>query len=598
MRLVHGRPQGRPFFFLPLPALLVAGACASLPPATPPVVRSSLGDVAAPALRAALERAARERPELAAWPGDPAVTRGFLEEWLFAEALAQEARRAGLDATPEARATLAGLRREALAKVLEQRLEAALPPATDEQVEAFLRANVALVRRGERLSLRHVFKRVAGQAPAGERARVRAEVEALRQRAIQGDDFGHLAREHSDSETAKFDGQIAPQARGQLPASVEDVVWSLAPGEISGVVETPIGFHVFRLEARLPADELPADEQRAWARLRLRHQARAEARRRERQQLLAASGAQDASAALPPWRAEPATPVFRLGPDTLTVADLLRARERRAFAERHRTSLSELAEPETWRRLLAWRADQEGLWNDPEVTAEVGDAERTWLAEQAYARRLERWQGALPETELRAFFDGHPRRFDEPARLRLRVVVLHRAPGGRPTPATSASRRWLARCGPVSASWPTWRARCPRTRARPRAATWARSCRATWPSGPARPCSTACRSCRSASWAGPTCWRSTARSSWPWSRRATCWRVWRSGWPRGRAASRRPGPTWRPRSRATRRSWPGSRSGPTCSARSGPSSTPSGSPLRRPRADRPRSQKTPCMLLR
>jgi len=432
VRLVHGRPQGRPFFFLPLPALLVAGACASLPPATPPVVRSSLGDVAAPALRAALERAARERPELAAWPGDPAVTRGFLEEWLFAEALAQEARRAGLDATPEARATLAGLRREALAKVLEQRLEAALPPATDEQVEAFLRANVALVRRGERLSLRHVFKRVAGQAPAGERARVRAEVEALRQRAIQGDDFGHLAREHSDSETAKFDGQIAPQARGQLPASVEDVVWSLAPGEISGVVETPIGFHVFRLEARLPADELPADEQRAWARLRLRHQARAEARRRERQQLLAASGAQDASAALPPWRAEPATPVFRLGPDTLTVADLLRARERRAFAERHRTSLSELAEPETWRRLLAWRADQEGLWNDPEVTAEVGDAERTWLAEQAYARRLERWQGALPETELRAFFDGHPRRFDEPARLRLRVVVLHRAPGGAP----------------------------------------------------------------------------------------------------------------------------------------------------------------------
>lgn len=432
MRLVHGRPQGRPFFFCPLPALLLAGACASLPPAAPPVVRSSLGDVAAPALRAALQRAARERPELAAWPADPAVARGFLEEWLFAEALAQEARREGLDTTPGARATLAGVRREALAKVLEQRLEAALPPPTDEQVEAFLRANVALVRRGERLSLRHVFKRVAVQAPAGERARVRAEVEALRQRAIQGGDFGQLAREQSDSETAKFDGQIAPQARGQLPASVEDVVWSLAPGEISGVVETPIGFHVFRLEARLPADELPADEQRAWARLRLQHQARAEARRREHQRLLAASGAHDASAALPPWRAEPATEVFRLGPDTLTVADLLRAREQRGFAERHRASLPELAEPETWRRLLAWRADHEGLWRDPDVAAAVDDAERAWLAEQAYARRLARWQGALPETELRAFFDGNPRRFDEPARLRLRVAVLHRAPGASP----------------------------------------------------------------------------------------------------------------------------------------------------------------------
>ena len=423
MRLVHGRPQGRPFFFLPLPALLVAGACASLPPATPPVVRSSLGDVAAPALRAALERAARERPELAAWPGDPAVTRGFLEEWLFAEALAQEARRAGLDATPEARATLAGLRREALAKVLEQRLEAALPPATDEQVEAFLRANVALVRRGERLSLRHVFKRVAGQAPAGERARVRAEVEALRQRAIQGDDFGHLAREHSDSETAKFDGLIAPQARGQLPPSVEDVVWGLAPGEISAVVETPIGLHVFRLDERLPAEELPADQQRAWARLRLQHQARADARRLERERMLAASAAQDASASLVGWRVDPGTVVFRLGADLLTVADLLRERRRRDFPERHRLAPAELAEREIWLRLLAWRADHEGLWHDPEVAAAVAEAERTWLAEQAYAGRLERWQAAVPEADLRAYFDGNPQRFDEPARLRLRVVA-------------------------------------------------------------------------------------------------------------------------------------------------------------------------------
>lgn len=431
MKLEHGRPPGRPCVFS-LPALLLAGACATLPPAAPPVVRSSLGDVAAAPLLAALERAARERPELAAWPGDPAVARGFLEEWLFGQALAQEAHREGLDATPPARATLAGLRREALAKVLEQRLEAALPPPTGAQVEAFLRANVALVRRGERLSLRHVFKRVAAQAPAGERARVRDEVEALRRRAIQGEDFGQLARDNSDSETAKFDGQIAPQSRGQLPPSVEDVVWSLAPGEISGVVETPIGFHVFRLEARLPVDELPADEQAAWARLRLRHQARQEARRRERERLLAASGARDASATLPPWRAEPGTVVFRLGPDALTVADLLGAREQQPFAQRHRASLLELAEPETWRRLLAWRADREGLWRDPEVAAAVGDAERRWLAEQAYARRLERWQAAVPEAELRSFFEGSPGRFDEPARLRLRVVVVHRAPGGSP----------------------------------------------------------------------------------------------------------------------------------------------------------------------
>jgi len=66
------------------------------------------------------------------------------------------------------------------------------------------------------------------------------------------------------------------------------------------------------------------------------------------------------------------------------------------------------------------------------VAAAVAEAERTWLAEQAYAGRLERWQAAVPEADLRAYFDGNPQRFDEPARLRLRVVALHRAPGGSP----------------------------------------------------------------------------------------------------------------------------------------------------------------------
>ncbi len=432
MTLALGRPQGRPFSLLAVIGSCLLGGCATLPPAPQPVVRSTLGDVPAAPLLAVLERAARERPQLTAWPSDPALARTFLEEWLFAEALAQEARHEGLDAAPAARELLTARRREALATVLEQRLEATLPPPTDEQVEAFLRQNRQVVALGERLRLRHVFKRVAATATPDERAQAWASVELLRQRLLRGEDFGALARENSDSETAKFDGLIAPQARGQLPPSVEDVVWSLAPGEVSGVVETPIGVHVFRLEERLPAEELPADQQRDWARLRLQHLARAEARRLERQRLVAASGAEDASASIQGWRPAPGTVVFRLGADTLTVDDLLRKREQRGFAERHRSSLFELAEREIWLRLLAWRADHEGLWRDPEVAAAVADTERTWLAEQAYARRLERWQAAVPEADLRAFFEGNPQRFEVPARLQLRVVVLHRAPGGSP----------------------------------------------------------------------------------------------------------------------------------------------------------------------
>ena len=354
------------------------------------------------------------------------------EEQLVEDALAGEGLRLGLDPDGSHRARRRG---DVLEQELDARLEAAFEPPSDAAIERFLSNNRTLVKQDERLRLRHVFRRVATKAPAEERARIRAEVEALRLRILAGEDFAAIARAASDSETAQFGGVIAPQARGQLPSAVEAVVWGLAAGEVSGVVETPVGFHVFRLEERVSPRELTAAQARDWAIRRLSAEARSAATESELDRLLAASGAQVHLGAAAGRRPAGAAVVFRLGNDTVTVADLERLRDALPFAERHKMVLDDLARREVWRRLAAWSVRNEKGATAISVEASAVAAERRVLAELAWAGRLARWESELPEAELSAAYRAMPARFAAPLRLRLRVLVLKRIAGGSPHPS-------------------------------------------------------------------------------------------------------------------------------------------------------------------
>jgi parvulin-like peptidyl-prolyl isomerase len=82
----------------------------------------------------------------------------------------------------------------------------------------------------------------------------RARADALRAKLAEGADFAQLASESSVGPEAGEGGWLPPFARGELPEPF-DRAFELAPGEISPVIESPYGFHVFRLEARHPARE-------------------------------------------------------------------------------------------------------------------------------------------------------------------------------------------------------------------------------------------------------------------------------------------------------------------------------------------------------
>ena len=94
-----------------------------------------------------------------------------------------------------------------------------------------------------------------------ERVRVRQivlpnqkDAEKARERLVHGgEDFGLVAHEVSLSPDADLGGDIGIFSRGQMPPDFDKVCFTLQVGEISPVVKTPYGYHIFRVEERLPA---------------------------------------------------------------------------------------------------------------------------------------------------------------------------------------------------------------------------------------------------------------------------------------------------------------------------------------------------------
>ena len=74
-----------------------------------------------------------------------------------------------------------------------------------------------------------------------------------------GTDFSKLAREKSTAPEAERGGDLGYFAMGEMPAEF-NVVFGMPIGGISGIVKSPYGFHIFKLETKRRAGRVGLDE--------------------------------------------------------------------------------------------------------------------------------------------------------------------------------------------------------------------------------------------------------------------------------------------------------------------------------------------------
>lgn len=323
------------------------------------------------------------------------------------------------------------VREEVLLAAVDKRFVTSQVTVSDAEVENYLAAHRAELAGSERIILRHLFRRLSVRAPQSEREAARAELAALREEVLAGADLAALAQTRSDSQSARFGGLIAPQARGQLEPSVEARVWRLAVGELSEVVETPIGLHIFRLEQRLPPKEVDPATARAVGRRQLTFSATAAARERFFDQLLRESGALWAPQGLESPTA-PGAVLFELGSQRWAVADLDRAAAELPFLAQRTALPVDLLRERARRALYLDKAKRARLAEETEVAQDLAAAERAARLEDAIEAGLAERRSRLSDADLRPLYEARPERFALAARHRLRILVRAFTPAHSP----------------------------------------------------------------------------------------------------------------------------------------------------------------------
>ncbi len=101
----------------------------------------------------------------------------------------------------------------------------------------------------DQISASHILLMYAGSERSSatrSKEEAQAKIVEIEKQLQDGADLAALAREHSDCGSAASDGDLGTFGRGQMVKPFEDAAFGLEVGGMSGVVETPFGYHIIR----------------------------------------------------------------------------------------------------------------------------------------------------------------------------------------------------------------------------------------------------------------------------------------------------------------------------------------------------------------
>lgn len=130
-----------------------------------------------------------------------------------------------------------------------------------QEVNTFYEQNPDKFKQGERVRASHILIRAAENADVKTRQDAKTKATDVLKEVKGGKDFSELAKHYSqDPGSAANGGDLGFFQQGQMVPAFEKAAFTLKPGEVSDVVETPFGYHIIKVAEKQGARTVPLDE--------------------------------------------------------------------------------------------------------------------------------------------------------------------------------------------------------------------------------------------------------------------------------------------------------------------------------------------------
>jgi peptidyl-prolyl cis-trans isomerase D len=133
---------------------------------------------------------------------------------------------------------------------------------SDAEVADFYNKNQKRFATEEQRTASHILITKKKDATPAEAAAAQAKAEAVLAEVRKNPaDFAKIAKAQSqDPGSAELGGDLGTVEKGAFVKPVEDAIYKLKEGEISGIVPSEFGFHIIKLNAVKPGSQKPLDE--------------------------------------------------------------------------------------------------------------------------------------------------------------------------------------------------------------------------------------------------------------------------------------------------------------------------------------------------
>lgn len=187
-------------------------------------------------------------PYLKPMADTPEGKKELLDTMVVRELILQQAKKDGLDKSPEVAAKLEELKKRVVVESFLKKKVEEQAKVSDEEMKKFYEENKDKFKSGEQVKASHILMKTEKEAQD-----VLKELKG-------GAKFEELAKKHSIDSAAAKGGELGWFSKGSMVPEFESVVFGLKEGETSGIVKTKFGYHIIKLTGKRPAGTRTLDE--------------------------------------------------------------------------------------------------------------------------------------------------------------------------------------------------------------------------------------------------------------------------------------------------------------------------------------------------